>query len=145
VYEQIVHDDASDDLERILEHDYPAGVALVALLEELENNQDLMDRLTQHGFGGRPAQPKPRTAVFNVSKWIEAQTKDMNLWRVRGFDDECSRYRCIYAYQPLIDRYIILGIGRKVDKATTIEEFDYELDSDLSRRIQAAYRRLMED
>lgn len=145
MYELIVHDDASDDLERILEQDYPAGVALAALLEELESNQDLMDRLTQHGFGGRPAHPQPRTAIFSVSKWIQAQIKEMNLWRLRGFDDECSDYRCIYAYQPLIDRYIILGIGRKVDLATTIEEFDYELDSDLSCRIQAAYRRLMDE
>lgn len=145
MYELIVHDDAADDLVGILAQDPPAGAQLVALLEQLECDQDLLDRLTQHGFGGRPAQPQPRTARFNVSKWVQAQIQDMNMWRLRGFDDECSSYRCIYAFQPPIDRYVILGIGRKTDTATTIEEFDYELDSDLSLRIQAAYRQLMEE
>lgn len=140
-----MHDDAADDVARILEQDPVAGVQLIALLEQLECDQDLLDRLTQNGFGGRPAQPQPRTAKFNVRTWVQAQIHDMNMWRLRGFDDECSSYRCIYAFQPLIDTYVILGIGRKADTATTIEEFDYELDSDLSLRIQAAYRQLMEE
>lgn len=145
MYEFIIHDDTVGDLERLAATDSPAFYELVALFEQLEDDQDLLDRLTQKDYGGWPSRPTPRTALFNVNTWGAAQAKNLNLWRMRGFESSCAKYRCIYAFFPTPGTYIVLGVGIKTDIANTMDEFDYETDSPLSKRIIEAYNRLVEE
>lgn len=144
VYELIVHDDAADDLEGILQQDVDAGTSIAALLEQLMSDQDLLDRLTQDGFGGSLAHPVPRGAKFNIKKWGAAQQRGLNLWRMRAFDSVCDQYRIVYAFNPETTCYCVLGIGKKAIKANDISEFDYELDAKLSTRIRATYQRILD-
>lgn len=50
------------------------------LLEHLDGNQDLLDRLSQQDFGVAKA------ADFHVSKWVEQWRRGTNLWRLRVWD-----------------------------------------------------------
>lgn len=144
MYELVVHDDATQDLREILSRDKASGVRLTAFIRELRDSQDLLDRLSRIGFGGRPARPVPRGATFNVGMWSAAQNKGMNLWRVRSFAPEALGYRIIYAFCPP-DRYTILAIAEKADENDENDtRFDYSLSHDRSIRIFRAYQQLFD-
>lgn len=68
-----VHRDAETDLEKLWEGAPLAAARIGVLLEELEGNQDLLDRLTQHDFGNY------RSADFHVSKWLNQWNKGRDL------------------------------------------------------------------
>ena len=91
-----VHDDAVADLEALWESEPRAAARIVALLEELDGNKDLLDRLTQHHYGVRSR------ADFNVSKWLEHWNRGRDLWRLKIWDleDKGLKYRIIYAFIP---------------------------------------------
>jgi hypothetical protein len=57
-----VHDDARADLETLFKEKPKVAGRIVALLEELDADPDLLDRLTQHDYGAH------RAADFHVSK-----------------------------------------------------------------------------
>ena len=60
MYRLFVHRDAQGDLERLYVADHVAAARVVALLESIAADQDLLDRLTQHDFGAY------RSAEFHV-------------------------------------------------------------------------------
>lgn len=72
-----VHDDASADLEGLWESDPRAAARIAVLLEELEGDLDLLDRLTQHDYGVH------HSADFHVSKWFEHWNRGRDLWRLK--------------------------------------------------------------
>jgi len=125
-----VHVDAETDLEKLWVVAPKAAARISVLLEELEGNQDLLDRLTQHDFGNF------RSADFHVSKWLNQWNKGRDLWRLKVWDleDKGLKYRVVYAYVPGKSQYHVLGIVSR--------EFDYDPRHELSRRIIAAYENL---
>jgi len=125
-----VHTDAEDDLEALWDEAPDAAARITVLLQELEGNQDLLDRLTQHDFGAY------RAADFHVSKWVEQWRKGKDLWRLKVWDleEKGVKYRIVYAFVPGKGHYHMLGIVPR--------GFNYEADHKLTRRILAAYEDL---
>ena len=125
-----VHDDAEDDLNALWDQAPETAARITVLLEELEGNQDLLDRLTQHDFGAYGSRD------FHVSKWIEQWRKGKDLWRLKVWELEKTgvRYRIVYAFVPGKGQDPVLGIVTR--------EFNYEADHELSRRILTAYENL---
>lgn len=128
-----IHDDAKSDLESIWEKHPEAAARIVALLQELKGNHDLLDRLTQHDFA------PPSRSQFHVSKWFELWNQGMDLWRLKIWDLEKQglRYRIIYAFIPSNQQYHILGILPR--------EFDYDTSEPIAQRIIRAYQALREN
>lgn len=145
-YQFIVHDDATADLQIIIGENREAGLQLAKLVQQLRTDQDLLDRLTQHDYGGSPARPRPKSAKFNVKEWTAAQQLGMNLWRMRFFDDLVEGYRLIYAFLSSEHTYVLLGVAEKGDQSDESDErFDYEINHEIAVRITAAYQRLIDD
>ena len=138
MYELIVGDEATQDLERILEAVPEAGYRLVALLEEISCSQDLMEKLSWDRYGGKPHDPEEGASV-SVAKWINLYRKGLNIWRLRDF--ELSRlgyeYRIIYAFIPASDVYFVLAV---VERA-----FNYDPSHPVTQRVLAAYKRLEQE
>lgn len=72
-----VHDDAQTDLEGLWKEEPQATGRILALLGQLEDDPDLLDRLTQHDYGAH------RSADFHVSKWQEHWRTGRDLWRLK--------------------------------------------------------------
>ncbi|MBP8218122.1 MAG: hypothetical protein KAX48_00680 [Aeromonas sp.] len=143
MYELIIHDDATADLRSMMERNRSAAIKLARFLQELRGDQDLLDRLTQNGFGGRPNAPSPKQARFNTGIWVAAQDQGMNLWRMRHF--EVLDYRVIYAFFAP-ETYTVLGIVEKAEHGNPDDErFDYELDHPITKRIKKAYQALEDE
>ena len=125
-----VHVDAETELEKLWVVAPKAAARISVILEELEGNQDLQDRLTQHDFGNH------RSADFHVSKWLDQWNKGKDLWRLKVWDleDKGLKYRVVYAFLPRKSQYHVLGIVSR--------EFNYDPRHELSRRIIAAYENL---
>lgn len=125
-----IHNDAEDDLERLWDSEPVAAAQVAALLEELEGNTDLLDRLTQQDFGAYGLED------FHVSEWKEQQRKGRNLWRLKIWDleDKGIRYRIVYAFMTRQQDYSVLGIVPR--------DFNYDASHELTRRIVAAYENL---
>lgn len=125
-----VHEDAEDDLEQLWETEPTAAARITALIEELEGNPDLLDRLTQQDFGAYGL------ADFHVSKWLEQWRQGKDLWRLKIWDLENKnlRYRVVYAFMSRQQDYCVLGILPR--------DFNYDSNHDLTRRILAAYKDL---
>lgn len=140
MYELIIHDDAVQDLREIIKLSKSAGLRIFALIEELKDDQDLLDRLTQHKFGGKPSRPAPSDADFNISMWVAMQQKGHNLWRVRFFDPIVDGYRIVYGYYPGSDVYVILGVFKKSKANKT--GCEYDSNNSFARRISYAYQEL---
>lgn len=130
MFRLFVHDDAAGDLEQLWQSAPKAAARIVVLLEELEGNQDLLDRLTQHDFGAH------RTAVFHVSKWLKLWNRGKDLWRLKVWDleDKGLRYRIVYAFVPSNKRYHVLAIAPR--------NFNYEPTHELTKRILKSYEAL---
>ena len=125
-----IHDDASTDLEALWESEPRAAARIVALLEELDGNEDLLDRLTQHHYGIRGR------ADINVSKWLEHWNRGRDIWRLKIWDleDKGLKYRIIYAFIPHTQCHHVLAIAPRA--------FNYETNHPISQRILRAYEDL---
>lgn len=125
-----VHADAENDLEALWNEAPDVAARITVLLQELDGNQDLLDRLTQHDFGAYG------TADFHVSKWVEQWKKGKDLWRLKVWDleEKGLNYRIVYVFVPGKGHYHVLGIVPR--------GFNYEADHKLTRRILAAYQDL---
>lgn len=99
----------------------------MALLEQLEGDPDLLDRLTQHDYGAH------NSADFHVSKWQEQWRQGRDLWRLKVWDleDQGLRYRIVYAFVPGMQHYHVLAIAPR--------DFDYDKNHPISQRILRAY------
>ncbi|MEV1967024.1 hypothetical protein ABZR56_11200 [Pseudomonas aeruginosa] len=125
----IMHPDAEQDLLRIKRLDQWASARIYALLEQLDSDEDLLDRLSQHGF------EKDKPHQFNVSRWEEACRNGRYLYRIKVWDpnDHVLPYRIVYARILVEDseEFHILAIAAR--------EWDYDVESILSKRIFRAY------
>lgn len=146
MYEFIIHNDASSDIRGVIARDRAIGLRLFQAVQQLRADQDLLDRLTQTDWGGSPARPKPKTATFNTGPWGAAQQANMNLWRLRFFEDDLEGFRLIHAFFPAVNRYVLLAAVEKAEfGAIHDERFNYELKHPVSLRIAKAYRALVDD
>jgi len=125
-----VHDDAKSDLRALRGGEPEVAGRVLALLQELEGDPDLLDRLTQHDYGAH------RSADFHVSKWQEQWRKGRDLWRLKVWDleDKGLRYRIVYAFEPRKQHYHVLAIAPR--------EFDYDANHPISQRILRTYQEL---
>ena len=125
-----IHKDAIADLSALRQKELKAAARIVALLEELKGNPDLLDRLTQHDYGAH------QSADFHVSKWQAQWRQGRDLWRLKVWDleDQGLRYRIVYAFIPQKQHYHILAIAPR--------EFDYDSNHPISPRILRAYESL---
>ena len=130
MFSLFIHDDVMEDLRGISQKHPKVAGKVAALLEEIGNSQDLLDRLTQHGYTSY-GDPK-----FNISMWFEMMNKNRNLWRLKSADlgESGLGYRIIYAFVPSKKQYHVLGV---VDRS-----FDYDMNHSFSRRISNAYSNL---
>lgn len=98
-------------------------------MQEIQQDQDLLDRLTQHRFGAPPA------ADFQVRKWHEQWRRKRDLWRLKLWDLEGRRqpYRVLYAYMPGQRRYHVLAIAHRSQVNCD------DPDDPLTRRVVDAY------
>jgi hypothetical protein len=125
-----VHDDAKADLLALRDSEPQAAGRILALLEQLEGDADLLDHLTQHDYGAH------HSADFHVSKWLEQWNRGRDLWRLKIWDleDKGLRYRIVYAFQPRKQHYHVLAIAPR--------EFDYDTSHPISQRVLRAYQEL---
>lgn len=130
MYRLFIHDDAKADLEALWEKDAESAARIAVLLEECEGDQDLLDRLTQRDFGFQ------HTADIHVDMWVEQQRKGRNLWRLKIWDleDKGVRYRIVYAFQALKNRYHVLAVAPR--------EWNYDKSHPITQRIIAAWEQL---
>lgn len=126
-YSLCIHDDAKEDLENLWLKDATTAALISVFLEQLEVDQTLLDALTIQDYGRRTGEN------FNVSKWYEYWRKGYGLWRLKILELEARGvyYRIIYAFEPLISRYHVLGI---IDR-----DFNYDSNDHRTKRILAAY------
>jgi len=132
-----VHDDAKADLSAIRKHDEKTAAELLVVLQEFEGDQDLLDRLSQHGY--EDPYNDDWVLRISVSRWQgQWRRQHRNLWRLKNLDleEEGLRYRVIYAYLPKKQVYVVLGIFPRAN-------FDYDDVSDPRiQRILASYDEL---
>ena len=130
VYSLVVHEDAEKDLDELWEIDETATADVVVLLEQAACDQGLLDNLTARDFG------RHRSEDIHVDRWVEQQRKGRNLWRLKIWDleDRGIRYRVVYALDPRISRYHVLGVVER--------GFDYDESDERTKRILAAYDEL---
>ncbi|QHD05505.1 hypothetical protein [Pseudomonas sp. R76] len=145
MYEYIIHNDATADIRGVIAEDKEQGLIVYRAVQQLRDDQDAMDRLTQMDWGGSPKWPRPKTATFNTGPWVEAQNAQMNLWRLRFFDEDLAGYRFIHAFFPTENRYVLLAVIEKSEFGVIHDErFNYELKHPISQRIASSYKRLVE-
>lgn len=126
-YFLVVHKHAAADLQGIRQTSEEAARRIGALLHELKCDPDLLDRLTQQGYGAEG------TSTFNICMWGGEQKRGRNLWRLKIWDLERAglKYRIVYAFEPKLQRYKILAIAPR--------DFDYDEAHPLTQRIRADY------
>ena len=138
MYELIVGDEATQDVEDILVAEPVAGYRIIAMLEEISGSQEILERLSWDGYGGKPHAPED-DATLSVAKWIGPYRKGKNIWRLRDF--ELSKlgheYRIIYAFIPSKDLYYVLAV---VERA-----FNYDSTHPITQRVFATYDSLEAD
>lgn len=116
-----IHDHAKADLRSLRAIAPRAAAAVLVALQQIEADPRVLDKLTTHGeneFG---------TVRIGVRQWEKAKGI-ANLWRFRVFDTPATVYRVIYGYHYQTKQICVLAVVHK-------EEFNYELDSDIARRI----------
>lgn len=106
-----------------------AAATIAALLEQAKADQGLLDAFTVHDFG------VDRTETIHVQQITTQQRRgrDRNLWRIKiwSMEDAGIKYRIVYALDPRVSRYTILGIVPR--------SFNYDESHPLTQRIVAAY------
>lgn len=127
-----INKDAEADLEQLWEVNPRVAARIAVLLQELQVDDDLLDRLTQHDYG------QPRFSEIHVSKWFEQWNQGRDLWRVKIWDLERlgpqDKYRIIYAFMPQQQHYHVLAIAPR--------DFNYEADHPITQRILKSYKTL---
>ena len=128
-YTICVTEEAWDDLEELWGCPSTELVAakIDVFLQELEDDQDLLNSLTDHDFGAR------RKHAMHVSKWLEYWKKGADIWRVKlwALENIGLQYRIVYAYEPSVQKYHILAIVER--------DWDYDESHPITLRILAAY------
>ena len=131
MYSLLIHSDARADLEEIWKKAPHAAARIVAVLEEIQSDQELLDALTDQDFGAYGLKE------FHVSKISKFWHSGLDLWRFKIWDleDLKLRYRIVYAYDAKRRRYYVLGI---LPRATSYDSNDSRV-----QRILKAYEDLV--
>ena len=127
MFSLFIHDDVKEDLRKISQKHPKVAGRIAALLGEIGDSQDLLDRLSQQGFVNH------NTPGFDVSMWFGMMNVGRNLWRLKSADlgPAGLRYRIIYAFVPLKKQFHVLGVVPR--------SFNYDMNHSFSRRILNAY------
>lgn len=125
-----IHPGALLDLEIVWDLDSDSAAYVEALLEQLESDPDLQDRLTQEDYG------IPGVHQFNVDAVDHHQREGRNIWRLKcwNLEAETIPYRVIYAYDHENDAYHVLGVLPR--------QFAYDPSHERVRDIVGAYEAL---
>jgi hypothetical protein len=121
---------ANADLAGIWKTDPESAGVLQATLQQITADQRLLDSLTIKDFGAH------RTEAIHVDQWAEQQRHGRNLWRLKHWELEGKgrRYRVVYALDPRVSRYYVLGIFTR--------DFNYDPTDARTKRVIAAYDKL---
>lgn len=121
---------AKDDVRALKAKDADAAALVIAVLQEIQGSQELLDSLTIHDF--RDELPE-LDVEYDVKHFWEHWKQGKNLWRLKIVDDErlLAGHRIIYAYVPLDSNYLVLGI---VPRA-----FNYDRNNETTKRILREY------
>lgn len=121
-----------NDIKSISVNSKNASTKLVAFLEQLNSDQNLLQHLLTHNHG------EIDKDLFNVSKWQEYWKNGYDLWRLKLFELENVglRYRVIYAYilERNVPTYYILAIVHR--------DFDYDPTHEITKRLIHSYNAL---
>jgi mRNA-degrading endonuclease RelE of RelBE toxin-antitoxin system len=103
---------------------------ILALLQEAKVNQSALESLSIRDFGAA------RNQRFSVDMWVAQQNRGRNIWRLKIWELEelGIRYRVIYAFDPRISRYYVLGVFHR--------DFDYDESDSRTQRVVASYEQL---
>lgn len=129
-----IHPDAKQDLTVMMRSGEQSSVAaILAVIEQINADEDLFDRLTQTGFGVRGVD------LFNIHRWEEMWRLGENLWRMRlwSMEDFGVNRRIIYAFLPKEHSCFVVGVVPR--------SFDYALNHTLSQRIKRACEQLRDE
>lgn len=120
-----VHNHAWEDLDRLWKEDPDAAAVIEVVLEEVQADPRVIDKLTQHGNNEFGSYDK-----VNVKRLIEAsRNKRGDVWRWRVLETPATGYRVIYGYHIQTRQICVLAVASK-------EEIDdYRQDSDLAKRV----------
>jgi mRNA-degrading endonuclease RelE of RelBE toxin-antitoxin system len=121
-----IHENAKADLRALRVNAPPVAAAILAALQQMEADPRFIDKLTTHGANEFGA------VRVGVKRWEKAKGTG-NLWRFRVFDTPATVYRVVYGYHYQTKQVCVLAVVHK-------EEFNYELDSDIARRIVNDWR-----
>jgi hypothetical protein len=99
------------DLAKIKAEDPLAHSKIAALVRQLHQDQQLTEKLLDHGFGD------DRKGTFSVNKWLSVWKQGTDLWRLKDWDmeDMGLRYRVIYLYLRTEARFVIMAIVKRGD------------------------------
>jgi hypothetical protein len=126
VFQLLISPDARSDLDQLWKSDPASAGVLQALLQQIAASQQLLDALTIRDFGAYESE------AFHVDMWVGQQRLGRNLWRLKHWELEGrgARYRVIYALEPRVSRYYVLGIFPR--------EFNYDPKDARTHRVLAA-------
>jgi len=128
VYSLVLHDDAVRDLDELWDTGREDAASLVEVfLEQAKVDQGLLERLSDRRYRGRGV---------DVQSFEAFWPKGYNLYRLKlaSLQDLGLPYRVLYAFDPRIRRYYVLGVVHR--------DFDYKQDAPRTQRVLAAYRAL---
>lgn len=118
-----------EDIKAVSVNSKNASTKIIALLEQLNTDQELLGYLLEHNHG------EPDKDLFNVSKWQAYWQNGYDLWRLKLFNLENVglRYRIIYAYalENGIQTFYILAIVHR--------DFDYDPTHEITKRLIHSY------
>lgn len=121
-----VHAHAEEDLAELADSDPDAVADILAVLEQLEADPQVIDKLTTHGNNDLPDDR------INVKQWIEASKKvnrNGSLWRFRALDCPATNYRVVYGYHWPNKQICVLAVVHKT-------EIDYDcIESGIGKRV----------
>ncbi|MFK4075184.1 hypothetical protein ACI2KX_15870 [Ectopseudomonas khazarica] len=124
---------AQEDVRQLKSIDPNAAALVLATVQEIRGDQNLLDSLTIHEFEDRISK---LDLTYNVKHWWEHFKRGRDLWRLRVIDDEnlLTDYRIIYAYCIPESKYYILGVVPR--------SFNYDSNHTQTKRILAEYEEL---
>jgi hypothetical protein len=106
VYTLAVHADAKEDLDLLRKQDPATAARIVAVLQEIQSDQGLLDALTAQDYGAYGSKP------IHVTKVQKLWQAGADIWRLKiwELENQGIRQRIIYAYLPRKGAYFVLGV-----------------------------------
>jgi mRNA-degrading endonuclease RelE of RelBE toxin-antitoxin system len=132
MYSLVISQNAENDIIEISEVAEQTAIDLAALIEAIKADQWLLRKLTEDYFENY------NDPSFNVDTWQSAlRVHGISLWRIKPTEDRnLSGYRIIYTYDGRAgnDIYYVLAVIPR--------SFDYDANSEISRRIFSDYEKI---